>query len=261
MKTCLAYGFCESFDLKKLFSAFDNKFTKTVYKDVTLIPYLGGDIVIFPFGVMVFWNLSVVHIDEFLHKIQKSMYREFQNPISDDFTYSKGSVFSFKQDHIVLESGSDLEKIAVSYCIAQSIKLSKFEDSIVQIIKNTEDIPKKIIRDGSIDLSSKEISKLKADLFVKKNNVNLQYELLDTPDFFWDYPELDTIYQITSKYLEISNRVIALNKKLEVIHELLEMLDDEQRHKYSSKLEWIIIFLIIIEIMLTLWEKFFVSMN
>ena len=46
--------------------------------------------------------------------------------------------------------------------------------------------------------------------------------------------------------------VEVLNKKVEIIQELLHVLGDEQKHKYSSFLEWIIIILIAFEIIINL---------
>jgi len=76
----------------------------------------------------------------------------------------------------------------------------------------------------------------------------LNYDLLDVPDFFWEYPELDIYYSRIADYLEIRQRVEVLSKKLETIHELFRMMADEQKHQHSSMLEWIIIWLIAIEI-------------
>ena len=40
-----------------------------------------------------------------------------------------------------------------------------------------------------------------------------------------------------------------LNKKVHVIHELFDMLAEEQKHKHSTMLEWIIIGLITLEVL------------
>ena len=53
---------------------------------------------------------------------------------------------------------------------------------------------------------------------------------------------------MTSRYLDIRPRVELLSNKLDVIHELFEMLADDLNHKHSSFLEWIIIILIAFEI-------------
>ncbi|MDD1623685.1 MAG: RMD1 family protein, partial [Methylococcaceae bacterium] len=52
-------------------------------------------------------------------------------------------------------------------------------------------------------------------------------------------------------------RTEVLSKKLETIHELFEMLADEQKHRHSSILEWIIIWLIAFEIGMTIYDKVF----
>jgi uncharacterized Rmd1/YagE family protein len=103
---------------------------------------------------------------------------------------------------------------------------------------------------GKIPLSRKSIAKLRGTLFSVKSDIMLNFNLLDTPEFFWSYPELEHEYNLVAKYLDIVSRVTVLNKKLETIHELLEMLASEQHHKHSSILEWIIILLIAFEVVL-----------
>ncbi|MFT4940233.1 MAG: putative Rmd1/YagE family protein, partial [Paraglaciecola sp.] len=71
-----------------------------------------------------------------------------------------------------------------------------------------------------------------------------------TPEFFWEYPEFESIYNLAARYLEIHTRVDLLSKKLATIHELFDMLADEQKHQHSSFLEWIIIILIAVEIVM-----------
>ena len=105
---------------------------------------------------------------------------------------------------------------------------------------------------GKINLSKKNISKKIGELFLVKSKINLHYDLLNTPEFFWEYPEFENQYIIMIKYLDIKSRVEVLNKKLEIIQELLHVLGDEQKHKYSSFLEWIIIILIAFEIVINL---------
>jgi uncharacterized Rmd1/YagE family protein len=78
----------------------------------------------------------------------------------------------------------------------------------------------------------------------------LHYGLLDTPEFFWDYPELEEGYLKLAKYLELQPRIDILTRKLDTIQGLLDMLADEQNHKHSAFLEWIIIVLIAVDIVI-----------
>ena len=50
------------------------------------------------------------------------------------------------------------------------------------------------------------------------------------------------------KYLEIDHRAEVLNKRLDIIKELFDMLANELHNSHSNKLEWIVIILIFIEI-------------
>jgi uncharacterized Rmd1/YagE family protein len=113
-------------------------------------------------------------------------------------------------------------------------------------------IPLQLSTTGKIKLTKKEISKKIGELFLVKTKINLHYDLLDTPEFFWEYPQYENQYEKTIKYLDIKSRVEVLNKKVEIIQELLHVLGDEQKHKYSSFLEWIIIILIAFEIIINL---------
>jgi uncharacterized Rmd1/YagE family protein len=143
----------------------------------------------------------------------------------------------------------------LSQGMAQSIKLAFFETHALRTITNTNYIPKSLAQDGRIKLNRQEIAKIRGQLFLTKSDIILNYDLLDIPDFFWEYPEYEPFYSVAAKYLEIAQRIEVLSKKLETIHELFEMLADEQKHRHSSKLEWIIIWLIAFEIGMTIFEK------
>ena len=92
------------------------------------------------------------------------------------------------------------------------------------------------------------------ELFIERNFVNLHSEILDTPEFFWNYPELEPFYRRTTHYLDTNKRVEVLNRQLGVVHELFEMLSSELNHQHSSRLEWTIIILIFIEICIVLFQ-------
>ena len=56
----------------------------------------------------------------------------------------------------------------------------------------------------------------------------------------------------TANYLDIRTRVEILNQRLNVIHDLFEMLGTELNHSHSNRLEWTIIWLILIEVIISL---------
>lgn len=228
------------------------------YRNVLHVEWHDGDVFVFDYGVLVFWRLGAKERDEFLQKISRFANSPLEKTLDDEFTYDTGSEKSFiKNDHIHLHDDEILTRLAVSHGIAQSTKLAQFENRIQQTINDTAHIPENIAQTGSAKLSGKELSRLRGRLYITQSDVMLNYDLLDIPDFFWEYPELDTLYSMIADYLEIKQRVEVLSKKLETIHELFDMMADEQKHHHSSMLEWIIIWLIAIEIVIFLVHDIF----
>jgi uncharacterized Rmd1/YagE family protein len=228
------------------------------YRNALHVEWRQGDVFVFDYGVLVFWRLAVGEREAFLAKVAPFAKSALKNTLDDEFTFETGSEKSFiKNDHIHLQDDEILTRLAVSHGIAQSTKLAQFENRIQQTINDTVYIPENIARTGSAQLSGKELSRLRGRLYITKSDVMLNYDLLDVPDFFWEYPELDSLYSIVADYLEIRQRVDVLSKKLETIHELFDMMADEQKHRHSSMLEWIIIWLIAIEIVIFLVHDIF----
>jgi uncharacterized Rmd1/YagE family protein len=51
-------------------------------------------------------------------------------------------------------------------------------------------------------------------------------------------------------YLEMSGRTEILNKRLDMLRELLDVLQQQMENAHAVKLEWIIIWLIVAEVVL-----------
>lgn len=242
-----AYKFTDGFDFDLIREEVVGTFRAKVLKDVLIIEKDGNPCFLFKYGVAIFWDYE----DEeyFLKKINSSIGAI---KISEDYTYHITQIQPVKieLDTIYIDSDDELKKLSISYAIEQSIMLGNFEDSIKQALELTEHIPLDLAQNGRVRMSRREIAKERGRLFITKSNIYLHFELLDTPEFFWEYPELDIYYQSMRKYLELQPRIEILNRKMNVMQEVLAILADEQNHKHSSILEWIIIILIAFEIVL-----------
>ncbi|MCA9749918.1 MAG: hypothetical protein KC414_12490, partial [Romboutsia sp.] len=69
--------------------------------------------------------------------------------------------------------------------------------------------------------------------------------------------ELEPIYELMTDYLGQKSRMNILNQRLGVMQELVDMLANELDNQHSSKLEWIIILLIALEVILMLSKEYF----
>lgn len=256
VKRCVAYCLANRFQIDALAKVLSDTSLIRLIKGALLVEENDGYTIILGYGAVVHWNVSperqatvqrllLAHAEQALPSIEE-----------DHFTYSYDCPATrIAEDHIELESSDPILMFALSQGMAQSIKLASFETQALRTIDNTNYIPKSLAEKGKINISRREIAKIRGQLFLTKSDIIVNYDLLDTPEFFWEYPEYEDYYTIAAKYLEIAPRTEVLSKKLETIHELFEMLADEQNHRHSSRLEWIIIWLIAFEIGMTIFDK------
>jgi uncharacterized Rmd1/YagE family protein len=257
IKKGTAYCLAQSFDISALAEVLSGSNLIRIIKNTILIEDEFAWSVVFAYGAVVHWNVSTdqqTALDALLSEHAKNLHPK---PEKEHFTFSLFCPSTrIYEDSIEIESADPVTIFALSHGMAQSIKLASFESYAILTINNTSYIPKSLAENGRIKLNSRNIAKIRGQLFLTKSDIFLNYDLLDTPDFFWEYPEYESFYSITAKYLEIAQRTEVLSKKLETIQELFDMLADEQKHRHSLMLEWIVIGLIAFEASMAIVEKF-----
>lgn len=214
------------------------------------------DIFVFPYGCVCFWGLNEEEEHSILNYI-KAYEIDSLESFTDDacgYDYSNESCINEEEDTIFLESQDPLIKLSFSHALTQSVKLEVFEVRINETIKRTRHIPDEVAKNGKISLSRRKLSQKIGALFSERNSINLDCDILDTPEFFWRRPRFETLYRLSYEYMDIAQRLDILNRRLEVIHELYEILSNELKHAHSSRLEWIIILLIVSEVIMSILQ-------
>ncbi|CAJ0768181.1 17722_t:CDS:2 [Entrophospora sp. SA101] len=106
-------------------------------------------------------------------------------------------------------------KLTISHAIAQSVKMTLFEELIESTIEDTKHIPQTMSKTGKVQITA--ITQKIGQLFIVRINVNLVSNVLDTPEIFWSEPTYQPLYSAIRGYLEISQRVELLNQRVSVI--------------------------------------------
>lgn len=224
------------------------------------------DIFIFSYGCVVFWNMDKKNENNILSQISKFLFNQSEEKVSDGCTYlisnindndydeqnNKIAYINYETDKIHIYNDNDpYIKLSFSYGMSQSVKLEFFEDSVEKTIKENARIPHELIKTGKMSLSRKSLAKKIGTLFAERNFINLSNNVLDVPEFFWKRPKYEPLYQMSLHNLDMKQRREILNSRLDVIHELYGILSDEIKYVHSSRLEFIIIGLIFIEVLLS----------
>ena len=259
---CTGYCTAAGYDIPRLFQFLQVTGTSQLHRDVIHThpkddKGMKRDVFYFSYGVVVFWGFSEEEERAFLSSIKKFEREPLPKPETDEFTFSYSDKMQIEEDEILLQKKDPLTKLAISFAIGQSVKLTVFEETVLRTIEHSKQIPKELARQGKIPLSRKETSKKMGELFLERNYINLHTEILDTPEFFWEHSELEPFYRRVIHYLDVNKRVELLNRRLNLMHELYEILSNELNHQQSSRLEMTIIILIVIEVILALLRDLF----
>lgn len=258
---CVAFCTARTYDLSGLANVFKRKeYLVRLSRDVLHVSSYKkpADIFFFNHGSFVSWGFTKRQEQKWLDLVKDFQVAPLSRIETDHFCFRFDEEVSidaherFKVDIITLDSDNPQVKLAISYGLAQSIKLEAFEDAIQDTIKMNSYLPEEIASKGVTSLSRRSIFKRMGEIFIVRSLINLSSEYLDTPEFFWRNPNLEPFYILTKKFLDLPSRVMALNQKLDVLQELLDILNSQVQHLHSSLLEMIIIILILVEIAISL---------
>ncbi|MBY0291860.1 MAG: RMD1 family protein, partial [Alphaproteobacteria bacterium] len=125
---CFATSTSETYDLHGLAMVLDDVEFINFYTDALHAAYKEGNIFIFSYGCVVFWNVTIEKEIQFLELLQK-FAQDLIDPVFEEFEYSFASKPRFFQDKITLAKTRShaLQMLAVSYGLSQAVKLSAFE--------------------------------------------------------------------------------------------------------------------------------------
>ncbi|RPA87727.1 DUF155-domain-containing protein [Ascobolus immersus RN42] len=218
---------------------------------------VASEVFLFSYGVVVIWGMTEKDENRFLkdlEKFEKDKLPEDSVQV-ENFNYYITDSYQPRiyNDFITLKDGKNyMYKLSISHAIAQSAKISLLEDYLDATIEEMKSIPREVATTGKIKMSRKTAMMHIGELFILRIEINLQGNVLDSPELMWDEPHLDPLYKATRAYLEINQRVAILNQRLDVIGDLLQMLKEQMSHSHGEYLEWIVIILIAAEILVAL---------
>lgn len=211
-----------------------------------------GEAWLFDYGVLVCWGVPEDERQRLCFQLGELMLEPLEAIHTELYAYKidHQNPLKIQNDKLNLPIDDSLCRLGLSHAFAQSSKLVFFEERAQGDIQRNRFLAKELAERGKISLNRKELAKLRGMLFATSSDIAVNFNLLDTPEFFWDYPEQEVYYQALAKYLDLTPRIEILNHKLTTIHEMLDMLASEQHHKHSAFLEWIIIVLIAVDILI-----------
>lgn len=215
------------------------------------------EIFFFREGTIVLWNVTDLessNVVNFLKPYEQDSYSEkLIQGESETMNYQhqvegKSSVLEQNGDFVIPFERNLLDKYTFSNSLALSVKLGIWEAMLDTYIDSIEYVTEDLKLGKKIKMTREEVLSKQGELFALRHLINLSSDLLDTPDFYWDRDQYERLYVQTCSYFNINRRTKVMNEKLNHCIELIELLSTHLSDKHHTRLEWMIIVLIMVEV-------------
>lgn len=218
-----------------------------------------GELIILPYGVVVLFNFSPQDEDAIVEDVIASGSVRGVRKVyeSETFHYCYDPDVPAPRiynDFFTFRTANHLLKLSLAHAIAQSTKMSEFEENMQHTLELTAHIPRELAQTGELLVSRRGALRMSGRLFKLRVDVNLTSDVLDTPDLFWNEASLQALYDAIREYLEIDERAQTLNERLAVANDLLEIIHEHLNNNAMSKITWIIIALIVVACVVAVGE-------
>jgi uncharacterized Rmd1/YagE family protein len=220
-----------------------------------------GIAILFRYGAVVFFNVQPVEQAAFLVSLKTVIGRLLDMPEREDAVVALdgGGEQHIDASGVIHLAAFDIDRlIIVADALAKSVVLGYDESRVKRVFDRIEPVAEQLQHsDGGV--SGRQLLELLGDVLITQQRMVGRVEVTEKPELLWDHPELDRFYARLQKEYELPERHRALNRKLELISQTastaLGLLDVRR----SLRVEWYIVILIVVEIILTLYQLFFLG--
>lgn len=225
-----------------------------------------GDIFYFDWGSVVFWGLDRSGEYHVLKEIAEPclvgpmypLHRRERDKLLVIYSTSPKTVV--QNDTLALHHRfwKNLEvKLAVSFVLAQSTKLSVTEEQLRRMGRSLSYVPAHLAVSGEVPLSDTGVMRAVGQLYKQMTAVTLLGATLDFPDALSSAPlNVRELYKALYDYMEVAGRIDTVNERFGVLREMLELCRTLGQQAKYAMLESIIMWLVGVCVLLAIFQLF-----
>lgn len=211
---------------------------------------------IFDYGVVVFANYTKAEKQKFIDFVEKYATAKVNLDLFEEYRIEIDSSIPkvvIKNDFVLVPFiNPDVLRITMLN-IAQSVALDYYESLTDELISSSKVYIQELEHRGKLSISKKNLLKYIGKVLNVKNSIVDNLYILDDPNLVWDNEELNLLNRHLKANFDINPRFRDLDYRLDIVEENLKLFTDVLNVNESSRLEWIVIILIFLEIMIALF--------
>jgi uncharacterized Rmd1/YagE family protein len=246
-----AAAFVENLPLKELVANYPE--AKRSPRELWFQPASGGTVFIYPFGAMVFFDVTPETRVAELQRLALA-HPGLRQVLNEELTVRE--VPDAKPDvesGILMVDALSFERAdVVALTVAQSAAMEYYERIVDQMFVETDKLGGELEKAGTMPMRTRHLMKFIGATIGTRSEVLSIMHLLDMPDAAWDDPVAERIYQKLRAEFDLVDRYQSLELKLHSVQDTLEVITDVARDRRLFLLEATVVLLILLEIVLSL---------
>lgn len=210
------------------------------------------------FGAAVFVNCPDEAVKDFCGKMAShgESFRELPaEKYHDEYALQTGSDSkpSITNDNAVMPQYDPLFRGIICSVMAKSVALERIEERLDEVLDDVEDLITRLER-GWLRITDKRLARTASTILSFKYASLANVMVLDKPASTWENEEADRLYLTMAKLFELNQRYSEIRHKSDTLLDITDVFATLSHARRASRLEWIIIILIFIEIVIYLLE-------
>lgn len=213
---------------------------------------------VFQYGMLCFFNLTSNEINGIFENFKPAFSGYFEEKLHEDFNITiNPRVMEVNFNSVILPSlDPTLLRLTMLYT-SQSVALDRYSEITESLLNETKRHTAYLETHGSLNISGKALKRFIGKVLNIKNNILENLYIFDAPDISWEVEELNRLDTALKRNFDLKDRYRRINERIQIIKENLELFKGILEHSESSKLEWIIILLILVEVIDMILLKLF----
>lgn len=217
-----------------------------------------GIAMMFRYGVVAFMGMTPSEIVAFLSDIEHLITEPIAEPEFDDvnIVIKPGSIEGIHLDTITLQAINLQRLQVIGAILAKSVVLGHYEVYLAKHFDRLEPLTARLKSGRGIARGRQLLQHIGEILTIESKMVG-RVEVSEKPELLWEQPEYERLYIKLEDEFELQERQQAIERKLSLSSHTAQTMLDILQTQRSLRVEWYITILIVMELLLTLSEKFF----
>lgn len=206
-------------------------------------------IYIFQYGMLCCFNMTEAEIESQFQYLKPACRNYIEDKISEKLhvVVMEGEL-KVGFNEVVLPKLDEVMIRLVMLNASQSVALNRYSEVTENLLNQTNSHTSYLEKNGKLDISGNKLKRFIGKTLNIKNQITENLYIFDSPEITWDVEKLNTLNTELKKTFDLKDRYHYIHDRIEIIKENLELFKDIMDHRESSRLEWIIILLILVEV-------------